>query len=78
VVLHHIVDPATGLPARGPWRTVTVAAADCLDANIAATAAVVRGPSAVEWLRAAGLPARLVGDGGEVVRVGGWPEPAGA
>jgi ApbE family len=37
--VHHIVDPATGLPADGPWRTVSVAAATCADANAAATAA---------------------------------------
>jgi len=76
VALHHIIDPATGLPAGGPWRTVTVVAADCLDANIAATAAVVRGETAVAWLTHAGLPARLVSRDGEVVRIAGWPQPA--
>jgi len=75
VVLHHIIDPATGLPAQGPWRTVTVVAGDCLDANIAATAAIVRGASAPEWLRHIGLPARLVTHDGAVTRVAGWPEP---
>lgn len=73
VALHHIIDPATGLPADGPWRTVTVAAADCVDANIAATAAVVRGAGAVEWLTARGLPARLVAVDGEITRTPGWP-----
>ena len=33
----------TSLPATGPFRTVTVAAATCLDANIASTAAIVLG-----------------------------------
>jgi thiamine biosynthesis lipoprotein ApbE len=75
VVLHHIIDPATGLPAAGPWRTVTVAAAGCLDANIAATAAVVRGESAVAWLESLRLPSRLVAHDGAVTRVAGWPEP---
>jgi thiamine biosynthesis lipoprotein len=75
--MHHIIDPATGDPARSPWRTVSVAAADCADANIAATAAIVRGESAVEWLARAGLPARLVANDGAVARVGAWPEPAG-
>ena len=28
VVLHHIIDPATGLPSDGPWRTATVVAGD--------------------------------------------------
>jgi thiamine biosynthesis lipoprotein ApbE len=75
VELHHIIDPATGLPADGPWRTVSVVAGSCVDANIAATAAIVRGGSAKAWLEMAGLPARLVDRAGDVVRVGGWPVP---
>jgi FAD:protein FMN transferase len=75
--MHHIVDPRTGLPADGPWQTVSVAAATCADANAAATAAVVAGDQAVPWLAAAGLPARLVDHGGGVCRTGGWPEAAG-
>ena len=42
--LHHIVDPRTGYPAAGPWRTVSVAAPSCATANAAATAAIVAGP----------------------------------
>jgi thiamine biosynthesis lipoprotein len=75
VELHHIIDPATGLPADGPWRTVSVVAGTCVDANIAATAAIVRGTPATAWLESAGLPARLVDRAGNVVRVGGWPAP---
>jgi FAD:protein FMN transferase len=71
--LHHIIDPATALPASGPWRTVSVAAASCTDANTAATAAIVRGVAAPDWLDSVGLPARLVGIDGEVRAVGGWP-----
>jgi thiamine biosynthesis lipoprotein len=71
--LHHLVDPATGRPATGPWRTVTVAAASCLHANVAATASVILGVGAPEWLVEAGLPARLVRDDGTVLTVGGWP-----
>lgn len=77
VELHHIIDPATGLPADGPWRTVSVVAGSCVDANIAATAAIVRGGSAKAWLEMAGLPARLVDRAGDVMRVGGWPVPVG-
>jgi FAD:protein FMN transferase len=73
--LHHIVDPRTGLPASGPWRTVSVIAATCVDANAAATGALVRGESAPWWLESAGLAARLVGNDGQVLRVGGWPSP---
>jgi FAD:protein FMN transferase len=77
IVLHHLIDPRTGLPAEGPWRTASVVAATCVDANIAATAAIVRGRSAVPWLDKLGLAARLVAISGQVVRVGGWPEPTG-
>jgi thiamine biosynthesis lipoprotein ApbE len=75
VELHHIIDPATGLPADGPWRTVSVVAGTCVDANIAATAAIVRGRAASAWLESAGLPARLVDRSGDVTRIGGWPVP---
>ncbi len=74
--MHHIIDPSTGVPARSVWRTVSVAALDCADANIAATAAIVRGPDAPIWLEGLGLPARLVGCDGEVHTVGGWPQDA--
>ena len=76
VVLHHIVDPATGQPVAGPWRTATVAAGTCVDANIASTASIVIGEGAVEWLKTRGLAARLVDREGQVTRVGAWPEPA--
>ena len=76
-VLHHIVDPRTGLPADGPWQTVSVAAATCADANAAATAAVVAGERAEEWLAVAGTPARLAGHDGQVRCVGGWPDADG-
>ena len=70
---HHLLDPRTRQPARSPWRTVTVAAASCVDANTASTAAVVLGRGAPAWLAAHGLPARLVGVDGTVTRVGDWP-----
>ena len=70
---HHLLDPATGRPASSQWRTVSVTAASCLDANIASTAAIIRGDRAVAWLESHGLPARLVGTDGTVVRVAGWP-----
>ena len=76
-VLHHIVDPRTGLPAGGPWQTASVAAMTCADANAAATASIVAGEAAPGWLAAAGLPARLVSHDGQVRYLGGWPEQDG-
>ena len=74
--LHHILEPGTGAPARGRWRTASVAAASCVDANVAATTSIIRGDSAVAWLAQAGLPARLVARDGSVMVTAGWPDPA--
>jgi thiamine biosynthesis lipoprotein len=75
--MHHIIDPATGEPARSCWRTVSVAAASCVDANTASTAAIIRGEAALHWLRDASLPARLVRHDGTVETTGGWPPDPG-
>lgn len=74
---HHLVDPRTGLPVVGPWRTVSVAAGSCVDANTAATAAFVLGSDGPDQLAAARLPARLVGMDGAVHAVAGWPTEEG-
>jgi thiamine biosynthesis lipoprotein len=71
--LHHIVDPGTGLPAAPFWRSVTVVAGSCLAANAAATAAIVRGRAAEEWLREIGATARLVRHDGALRTTDSWP-----
>jgi thiamine biosynthesis lipoprotein len=71
--LHHLIDPRTGRPAKSCWRTVSVAAASCLAANVASTAAVVLREDAPGWLEARSLAARLVARDGEVVTTGRWP-----
>jgi thiamine biosynthesis lipoprotein len=71
--MHHLIDPATGAPVRGTWRTVSVAAASCADANIATTCALVRAGEAPAWLSGLGVPARLVSESGRVCTVGAWP-----
>lgn len=75
--LHHIIDPRTGRPVTPRWRTATAVAGNCVDANTATTAALVRGVGAVAWLRRTGLPARLVDADLRVLTVGGWPTPHG-
>ncbi len=75
-VLHHILDPRTALPAEPVWRTVSVAAGTCADANAASTAAVIRGRAALGWLARLGLPSRLVDATGVVFTVAGWPDDA--
>jgi thiamine biosynthesis lipoprotein len=73
--LHHLVDPRTGRPAESPWRTVSVAARSCVDANVASTASFLV-DDAPAWLEARRLPARLVARAGESTAVAGWPEDA--
>ena len=71
---HHIVDPRTGHVARVVWSQVSCAAATCLEANAASTAAVVLGADAPEWLTRQGLPARLETVDRRVVVTPGWPD----
>jgi len=77
-ILHHILDPRSGLPAAPVWRTISVAAASCADANTAATAAVIRGHQAPGWLASLSLPARLVATDGSVHTIAGWPADTGS
>ena len=71
--MHHVLDPRTSRPAPAVWRTVSVAAPSCVEANTLSTAGIVHGHGAVEWLSARGATARLVTASGDVVRVGAWP-----
>jgi thiamine biosynthesis lipoprotein ApbE len=73
-LMHQILDPRTGRPADSDWRTVSVVAGSALDANIASTAAIIRGQRATGWLAGLGLPARLVAVDGSVTTVAGWPK----
>jgi FAD:protein FMN transferase len=70
---HHVVDPLTSRPARTPWRSVSVVADSCAEANTAATATLAQGGEGLTWLAARGLPARLVDHDRAVHLLGGWP-----
>lgn len=70
---HHILDPRSGRSAVTPWVSVSVAAATCADANVAATTAVILGESALAWLADRGLPAFAVRRDGSTATVAGWP-----
>ena len=78
VRIHHVVDPRTAAPAAPVWRSATVAALTCVEANTASTAAIILGLGAARWLSERGLTARLVDQQHRVVRVGGWPEQVAA
>jgi thiamine biosynthesis lipoprotein ApbE len=58
----------TGEPAESPWSEVTVGAATCLQADIAAKAAFLLGVTGAEWLDEQDLPGRFLdADGAELV-----------
>lgn len=75
---HHLLDPRTGLPTTGFWRTVTAAGATCVAANTASTAAIVLGDAATGWLEDHTVSARLVGRRGAVAHTGAWPRERSA
>lgn len=74
---HHLLDPRTGEPsASGVW-SVTVAAATCAQAEVAAKTALVLGAVDGEaFLAEHGLDAVLSTTDGAPIRVGAWPRAA--
>jgi thiamine biosynthesis lipoprotein len=70
---HHVIDPRTGRPADGPYRTASVWAPTAVRANTFSTALVATGEAAVGRLSLAGHPARLVADDGTITELAGWP-----
>jgi thiamine biosynthesis lipoprotein len=75
---HHVIDPRTGAPADGPWRTASVWAPTAVRANTFSTALVATGEAALGRLTLAGHPARLVADDGEITELAGWPSASRA
>jgi thiamine biosynthesis lipoprotein len=63
---HHLIDPASGLPADSPWREVSASGASCLDADVAARCALLSGAGGPEWLDVRGVPGRFVAHDGTV------------
>ena len=74
---HHLLDPRTGEPARTGLCEVTVAASTCAQAEVAAKAIFVLGPSLGPTFAARhGLAARLVHEDGRRLTAGPWPASA--
>lgn len=75
---HHVVDPRTGQPATGLWRTATVAAPTALAANVVSTWAMVDDVAAARRIRERRLSARLLDHDSGITTWGGWPPAASA
>jgi thiamine biosynthesis lipoprotein len=71
---HHLIDPRTGKPSSSRWSYVTVAAGDCVGADVAAKAAYLLDAHGPDWLDERGLAGRFVTAKGSVVRNAAWSE----
>ncbi|WP_161977319.1 FAD:protein FMN transferase [Dictyobacter kobayashii] len=72
---HHLLDPRTGLPAQTQLWSVTVAAAQCKQAEVAAKVAFLLGiDKGSAFLSQHGLAALLVLEDGSALTVGPWPQ----
>jgi thiamine biosynthesis lipoprotein len=66
VIQHHLIDPRTGQPSDSIWTLVTVAAASCRDADVAAKAAFLLGAEGPAWLDESDLPGLFFSPSGAV------------
>lgn len=57
---HHLIDPRTGRPSSSRWDEVSVAAATCLAADVAAKAGFLLDGDGPAWLDERRLPGRFV------------------
>jgi len=66
---HHLIDPRTGRPCETPWQEVTVSAATCLQADVAAKAALLLGDKGPRYLERHGLAGRFIRSEGDALSV---------
>jgi thiamine biosynthesis lipoprotein len=72
-VRHHLIDPRTGLPVENEIAQVSVAAATCVQAEVAAKAVFLLGTVAgTAFVERHGLSALVVTRSGEELRLGAW------
>jgi FAD:protein FMN transferase len=71
--VHHIIDPRSGQPSTGRWRSASVWADDAVLANAVSTAVLANADVTDDLLGRARVSARLVDRGGSVRLVGDWP-----
>ncbi len=74
--MHHVLDPRSCRPAAQVWRTASVCAPACAQANALSTAALILGAAAPAWLAERGFAARLVSAdaSAQVVCIAGFPQ----
>lgn len=70
---HHLIDPRTGLPSTSLFRTVTVVAASCVQADVAAKTALLMGEPGLDFVESLGMHAFAVRQDGTTAQTAGWP-----
>jgi len=70
---HHLIDPRTGTPSESPFRTVTVVAHSCVEADVAAKTALLMGTEGLAFLERHGLHGFAVRRDGTVTDTSQWP-----
>lgn len=72
---HHLLDPGSGFPARTEISFVTVVAGSCMEADVAAKTAFIRGPEGgARYIEESGLAGLMVMRDGTQLPVGPWPK----
>ncbi|PWU17581.1 MAG: FAD:protein FMN transferase [Candidatus Rokuibacteriota bacterium] len=66
-VQHHLIDPRGGAPSDSPWLEVTVSAATCLEADVAAKVSFLLGLGGPAWLDTRGLAGRFLFPSGKTL-----------
>jgi thiamine biosynthesis lipoprotein len=70
---HHLIDPRTRRPTDGPFRTVSVVARTCVQADVAAKATLVLGDDGIALLEKLGLHGIAIRHDGTVSTTRHWP-----
>jgi FAD:protein FMN transferase len=71
--VHHIIDPRSGQPSTGRWRSASVWADDAVLANAVSTAVLANADGTDDLLARTRVSARLVDRCGRIRLVGDWP-----
>ena len=71
---HHLIDPRTGRPSSSPFRSVSVVAGTCVQADVAAKTALLLGEQGAPFLEQRGLHGLAVRHDASTVATSEWPK----
>jgi len=71
---HHLIDTRTGQPSSSPYRSVTVVAATCVQADVAAKTALLLGEPGIEFLNLQSIHGFAVRHDSSTASTHWWPQ----